>query len=117
MLRFQVFRDGEQPADFDLSAVYLVGADSVPARGEFAYSEGEIRCRKRAAGPSALVVMWEVKGFGQVMLETVRLPERANPYILNLELARSRMMRLVQKREDWGLFDVSDAHQVNEKFI
>ncbi len=117
MLRFQVYRDGEPPTDFDLSAVYLVGADSVPARGEFAYTDGEIRCRKRAAGPSALVVMWEVKGFGQVMLETVRLPERSNPYILNLELARSRMMRLVQKREDWGLFEVPDAHQVNEKYV
>ncbi len=116
MLRFQVYRDGEVPAEFDLSTVYLVGADSVPVRGEFAYAEGEIRCRKRAAGPSALVAMWDVKGFGQVMLETVRLPERPGAYNLNLELARSRMMRLVQKREDWGLFDIPDAHQVNEKF-
>src|SRR4051812_26785679 len=74
MLRFRVFKNGVAPADLDLSTAYLVGSDNVPIRGEFAYSNGEIICRKRAAGPAALTLMWEAKGFGNVMLETTRLP-------------------------------------------
>jgi len=117
MLRFQVFKDGVAPADIDLSTAYLVGSDSVPIRGEFSYLEGEIFCRKRAAGPAALNIMWDTKNFGSVMLETTRLPERDEPYNLNLELARGRVMRLMQKREEWGLFDIAEAQTVNEKSV
>ncbi len=116
MLRFQVFRDGQAPTELDLGSAYLVGSDSVPIRGELAYVDGEIRCRKRPAGPAALALMWEVRGFGSVMLETVRLPERSQPYVLNVELARNRMMKLLQKREDWGLLDIPEAQGVNQKF-
>ena len=115
MLRFRVFRNGAAPAEVDLSTAYLVGSDSVPVRGEFSYANGEIVCRKRAAGPAALTIMWESKNFGSVMLETTRLPEREEPYILNLELARGRVMRLMQKREEWGIFDLADVAAVNEK--
>lgn len=117
MLRFRVYKDGQVPADLDLSTAYLVGSDSVPIRGEFFYSNGEIVCRKRAAGPAALTLLWELKGFGNVMLETTRLPEREEPYVLALELARGRVMRLMQKREEWGLFDVAEAATVNEKAL
>src|SRR4051794_30830079 len=117
MLRFRVFKNGVPPAELDLATAYLVGSDSVPIRGEFSYSNGEIVCRKRAAGPAALTLMWETKNFGSVMLETTRLPERDEPYILNLELARGRVMRLMQKREEWGLFDLPEAAAVNEKAV
>ncbi len=116
MLKFQVFRDGNPPLELDLTSAYLAGADSIPIRGDLSYSGGELRCRKRAAGPSALALLWEVQGFGAVLLETTRLPERPEPYILNLELARSRMMRLIQKREEWGFFDLPEAQGINDKF-
>jgi len=115
MLRFRVFKNGVPPAEIDLTTAYLVGSDSVPIRGEFSFANGEIICRKRAAGPAALTLMWETKNFGSVMLETTRLPERDEPYILNLELARGRVMRLMQKREEWGIFDLADVAVVNEK--
>src|ERR1035437_141008 len=113
MLRFRVYREGLVPAELDLATAYLVGADSVPIRGEFSYVNGEIQCRKRAAGPAALTLMWETKNFGTVMLETTRLPEREEPYVLNLELARGRVMRLMQKREEWGIFDLADLTAIN----
>jgi Glycosyl hydrolase family 10 len=116
MLRFMVFIDGAAPSNFDVGSAFLVGSDSVPIRAEFTFSDGEISCRKRAAGPSALVLMWETKGFGRVMLDTVRLPETGQAYNLNVELARGRMMRLLQKREDWGLLEIAEAHSVNEKY-
>jgi hypothetical protein len=115
MLRFRVFRDGKVPDNIDLSTACLVGADGVPIRGEFFYEEGEIFCRKRAAGPAALAIMWETAALGSVILETTRLPERDEPYNLNLELARGRMMRFFQKREEWGLLEIAEAASVNEK--
>src|SRR5271170_3318769 len=117
MLRFRVYKDGQVPAELDLSTAYLVGSDSVPIRGEFSYFNGEIVCRTRAAGPAALTLLWNLKGFGNVMLETTRLPERDEPYLLNLELARGRVMRLMQKREEWGIFDIAEAVPVNEKSL
>src|SRR6185295_13240690 len=117
MLRFRVFKTGSPPANLDLGTAYLVGSDSVPIRGEFAYEGGEIICKKRAAGPAALSLMWESKNFGSVLLETTRLPERDEPYILNLELARGRMMRLMQKREEWGIFDLPDLVAMNDKLM
>src|ERR1043165_1059821 len=115
MLRFRVFKDGVAPADLDLSTAYLVGADAVPIRGEFTYSNGEIICKKRAAGAAALTLMWEMKNFGNVMLETTRLQERDEAYVLNLELARGRVMRLMQKREEWGIFDLPELTELHEK--
>jgi hypothetical protein len=119
MLRFRVFKEGSAtpPADLDLSTAHLVGSDNVPIRGEFTYANGEIICRKRAAGPAALTMLWEMKNFGSIMLETTRLPEREEPYILSLEFARGRVMRLMQKREEWGLFDIVEAGPVNEKAL
>ena len=117
MLRFRVFRDGAVPESLDLSTAYLVGSDNVPIRGDLSYEDGEIFCRKRVAGPAALVLLWETHNFGAIMLETTRLPEHDEAYILNLELARGRMMRFVQKREEWGLLDLPEAQSVNEKAI
>lgn len=115
MLRFKVYQNGSVPKDVDLSTAYLVGSDNVPIRGEFFYQDGEIVCRKRATGPAALSLMWPSKTFGAIMLETTRLAEREEPYLLNLELARSRMMRIMQKREEWGLMEVPEAQIINDK--
>jgi hypothetical protein len=117
MLRFRIYKNGSPPAELDTSTAYLVGSDGVPIRGEFSYGHGVLFCRKRAAGPAALALLWPTENFGAVMLETTRLPEREDPYVLNLELARGRMMRLMQKREEWGIFDIPEAVQVNEKAL
>jgi hypothetical protein len=116
MLRFQVFHDGQAAPSLDLDTLYLLGADNVPVRSEFTFAPGELSCRKRPAGPCALALMWPVSDFGAVLLETVRLPERPEPYVLNVELARGRMMRLLQKREEWGLLDISAAQKISDKF-
>ena len=38
-------------------------------------------------------------------MPTTCLPERTEPYILNVEIARARLMQIINKREDWSLFD------------
>ena len=109
MLRFRVFSEGKPAKKADLSGAYLVGGDGVPVRAEIEFKNGEIICRKRVAGPVGLTLVWPVKGLGRIALETTRLPERERPYLLQLELARGRMMRLAHKQEDWELDDPNAA--------
>ena len=116
MLRFTIY-DGDQPAKtLSLDGAYLIGSDHVPIRAEFEFADGELICHKRAQGPSALNILWPVKGMGSIILETTRLPERDRPYNLHLELARAQLMRLCQKREDWGLFDIDNIEHIERGF-
>ena len=105
MFNFDLYIKGKRPKKFLVPGAYLFGQDDVPVPADINYSAGQLRCLKRRPGLGGLVLLWPVHGVGQIMLSTTRLEEREEPYNLNLELARSRLMRLAQKREDWGLFD------------
>ena len=60
--------------------------------------------------------MWDVAGFGKLHLETTRLMPRQKPYNLNVEMARGRLMKVVQKQEDWNLFDFPKAEKFSQRF-
>ncbi|MCG3139046.1 MAG: hypothetical protein HJJLKODD_02924 [Phycisphaerae bacterium] len=108
MLFFHVFEGGQPVSKLPLTGAHLIGTDHVAIRAEFEFKSGELVCHKRAQGPAALCMLWPVKGLGAVLLETTRLIERDRPYNLHLELARGLLMRIAQKREDWGLFDIDN---------
>lgn len=112
MLRIRVYENGSPARSVDLTGAFLVGNDRVPIRGELSFSDGEISCESRARGAAALSVLWPVNGMGRLMLETPRLQERKEPYNLNVELARGQLMRIAQKREDWGLYDLAEGEKV-----
>ncbi|MBN2445277.1 MAG: endo-1,4-beta-xylanase [Phycisphaerae bacterium] len=105
MLKFACPPTGDQQRLTELHGAHLLGADSVPARGSVQLKDGVILCDARVHEPLALSLLWSVPGFGAVQLETTRLPARPEPYILQVELARHRLMRINFKREEWGLFD------------
>lgn len=112
MFNFQVYIQGKNPKRLSLRSAYLFGQDDVPIPSEIHYSDGLLQCINRIPGLLGLVLLWPVAGVGQIMLGTTRLQEREEPYNLNLELARSRLMRLLQKREDWGLFDFPGTEEL-----
>lgn len=112
MLSFAVYSNGQPAEKVNLAGAYVVGTDDVPLRAEINFEGGIISCKKRASGPAGIALLWEVSGIGKIMLETIRVPERESPYILQIELARARLMRISHKVEDWGLLDyagVADA--------
>lgn len=115
MLRFEVFHNGRPAETLDLAGAYLVGTDGVPLRSQLRLQRGQIVCEKRTAGPAGLVLPWEIPDLGRVLLETVRVPERDRPYNLHVEMARARLMRIVQKREDWGLFDYAGIEHIDRE--
>lgn len=109
-MKFLVYKNGQLCSDFTLSGAYLFGADLIPFRhvDAITFSDGVIECSKKSQDSAGLSLLWPVDGFGRLLLSTTRIPERQEPYILNVELARARLMQITLKREDWALFDQSD---------
>ncbi len=112
MLSFAVYCNGRLAEKLNLSGAYVVGTDDVPLRAEISFKNGIISCKKRAAGPAGLALLWEVPEAGSFLLETIRVQERDKPYILQVELARGRLMRIHHKLEDWGLLDYEGAEDL-----
>jgi len=112
MLKFEVYRDGQLDPTFVLRNAYLLGADNVGLRATLQRDGATIACDKRAAGPAALSLMFDVGRIGTFSLQTCLLPEREEPYLLSLELARHRLMLVLAKQEDWLMFDLSADHSV-----
>jgi len=116
MLRFDVYHDGKPADEIDLAGAYVFGQDAIPVRADLAASGPRITCMKRATGVCGLALLWDARDAGRYLLGTTRLPDRRESYILNVELARAQVLRLFQKREDWGLFDYAGAGELNEEF-
>ncbi len=114
MLRFDTYIDGKPGEVTNLEGAHLISAEGLPLRAEIRAADNGIVCQKRTAGTASLNLLWPVKSAGTLMLETARLPERDLPYILNVELARGRLMRVAQKMEDWGIFDHPGLGEVNK---
>ncbi len=112
MLKFQVFENGEPAKSWPLRNAYLLSADGNPVRGTVEFEGGLILADKRDAGSAALMLLHPCGDLGELMLQTCLLPERDEPYLLNLELARHRLMTLYSKLEDWSMFDLPAEHPV-----
>ncbi len=105
-MRFQVLKNGKLVDEFELCGAYLFGSDGITIRrSRITFKKGIIECEKPNRETAGLTLLWSVEGFGKVLLSTACLPERKQPYILNVELARARLMQIITKREDWSFFD------------
>ncbi|MEM8756662.1 MAG: endo-1,4-beta-xylanase [Planctomycetota bacterium] len=124
MLSFAVFDDAGDGrfvpgTDWDTADAYLFGPDSIPVPAEVRFDDGRIVCEKASAEAAGLAIAFppprrsdatiavdaEEPGLSLV-LATCLLPERPAPYLLSLECARQRLMTLLNKLEDWQLFDL-----------
>lgn len=96
----------------------MFGADDVPIQADVRVVSGGanglptggavsvIRCEKRTGESAGLSLQFPVDGAGVITVQTALLPERDKPYLLSLELARHRLMLVLNKLEDWALFDL-----------
>ncbi len=104
-MEFQVFKEGKNVNDFTLCGAYLFGTDGVAIRkAKISFKNGFVKCKKPNKEAVALALLWPVDGFGKVLLPTTCLPEREQPYNLNVEMARAKLMQIINKREDWSVF-------------
>jgi hypothetical protein len=108
-MKFQVFKNGKAAEDLTLCGAYLFGNDGIAIRrAEISFKAGFIECEKVNLETSGLALLWSIDGFGKELLPTTCLPERGRPYNLNIELARAKLMQIINKREEWSFFDSVD---------
>lgn len=97
-----------------LHHAHMFGADDVPMPADISLDGGVIRCDKRSPESAGIALQFHVEsapgtagpGLGPITLQTCLLPDREKPYLLSLELARHRLMLILNKMEDWALFDL-----------
>lgn len=104
-MKFQVFKNGRTVNKFTLCGSYLFGTDGISIRrAQIDFKDGFINCKKTNLETAGLSLLWPVEDFGKVLLSTTCLPERDRPYNLNVEIARAKLMQIINKREDWSFF-------------
>ncbi|MEO1585506.1 MAG: endo-1,4-beta-xylanase [Planctomycetota bacterium] len=125
MLSFAVFNhdkatgpppaaDTAQPAEpgdaWHVRDAFMFGPDGIPVPAQVRAEAGRIICEKASAEAAGLSIPFaapaDQSGDRGLVLATCLLPERDEPYLLSLELARQRIMTLLNKLEDWQLFDL-----------
>ncbi len=105
-MRFQVYKQGQLLDDFRPAGSYLFGSDGAGIRrSKVVFEGGLINCVKPTTDSAGLALLWPVEGFGKILLPTTCLPERERPYCLNVEVARARLMQIINRREDWAIFE------------
>ncbi len=115
MLKFITIDQTESFAGGIPSNAYLIGVDGNPMRANIQIKGEEIWCDKRETGTAALVIQRSVGVCGELTVQTCLLPDREDPYLLILELARHQLMELYHKLEDWGMFDLDRASAVSKR--
>lgn len=108
LIRFEIFRNGERVRDFVPVGAMAMGPESVPVPGSVSYSDGLLRI-----GPvdqaTGVALLWDCGAQGTFHLETTRLPPRIRAYNLNVEIARARLMKILQRVEEWGLLNHAEG--------
>ena len=115
-IKFEIYRDGTRVMQFTPVAPMAMGPESVPMPAEILFRDGVLVVNRADETALGVALLWDVPGLGTFHLETTRLQHREEPYNLNVELARARLMKIVQKQEDWNLFDFPKAEKFIQRF-
>src|SRR4051794_40480745 len=104
-VKFEIYRNNQRVTAFEPVCAMAVGPESVPVPGEVLMRDGLLVVNRKDDHAIGVALLWDVGPLGSFVLETARLQPRDKAYNLNVELARFRLMKIVQKQEDWNLFD------------
>jgi hypothetical protein len=114
--KFEIYRDGKRVDTFTPVAAIAVGPESVPISGTISFRDNLLIIDRDDDTAVGVALLWDMGPLGAFHLETTRLLPREKPYNLNVELARFRLMKIVQKQEDWNLFDFPKAEKFTQTF-
>lgn len=101
----------------EVHAGYLVGADGRVFPTRIEVDENIVSCRRSSSESAKFHVAWHVKGFGNLVIPTASLPERDQPYLLPVELARGKLVQVRNQAATWelaGLKTSEEFHQQNK---
>src|SRR5438477_11253569 len=115
-IKFEIYQDGKRVMNFVPVAAMAMGPESVPIPGEVVFRDGLLVMTRNEEHAAGIALLWDLGELGSYHLETTRIVPREKPYNLNVELARCRLMKIVQKQEDWNLFDFPRAEKFQQLF-
>src|SRR5215217_296961 len=115
-IKFEIYREGARVTSFTPVGAIVVGPESVPIAGEVKFEDGLLVAERPDEHAAGVALMWDAGIIGAFHCETTRVPPREKPYNLNVELARFRLMKIMQKQEDWNLFDFPRADKFTARF-
>jgi hypothetical protein len=106
-LKFLVYKNGQPVKSMDIAGAYLFDPERIPLSSSknLSFEDGMIYAGDPGTISAGLALPWDIEGVGRLMLGTTKLNIRSRPYLLNLELARARLMEITKKCEDWSVFD------------
>ncbi|MFI4910337.1 MAG: endo-1,4-beta-xylanase [Sedimentisphaeraceae bacterium JB056] len=106
-MKFLVYKNGKRAESLDLTGAYLFDPERIPLSSSknITFDDGIIYVGDPGTISAGLALPWDIEGVGSLMLPTTKLNIRQQPYLLNLELARARLMEITRKCEDWAVFD------------
>ena len=99
-IKFEIYRDGVRSTAFEPVAATAIGPESIPIPGEVLFRDGVMIVNRKDDHATGVALLWDCGPLGAFHLDTTRLLPRDKPYILNVELARSRLMKVMQKQEE-----------------
>jgi len=114
-VRFEIYRDGKRVTEFNPIAPMAMGPESGPTEGSVHFKDGLLVVEREDDHAVGVALLWDMGAIGSYHVETTRLPHRAQPYNLNVELARLRLMKIIQKQEDWNLFEFARGEQFSQQ--
>lgn len=82
---------------------YLTGADGRVFPTRIEVDDEIVGCRRTTSESCKFHVAYPVEGFGRPMVSTASLPEREQPYLLAVELARGKIVQLRNQASAWEL--------------
>lgn len=116
MIRFAVYDSGGLVREMPLSHAHLIGKEDLTVSGSITFEKGIITCRKHSADAAGLGIQIDAGSSGRLVVQTCLLPDREEPYNLYVELARHRLMLLLNKIEEWSLSALAADHPVMTGF-
>ncbi|MBS0263472.1 MAG: endo-1,4-beta-xylanase [Planctomycetes bacterium] len=100
-MRFEV-HPAELFADWpEVHRAFLTGLDQSAWPTRIEVSGNTISCRRQNTDSGKFNVAWPVPGFGRPVLTTASLPEREEPYLLAVELARGKIVQVRNQLAIW----------------
>jgi hypothetical protein len=116
MLSF-VSYDSQGPREaWPLRHAHLLGKENLAIASRFRFDGPRLVCEKPTIDEAALALQHDGGPSGVLTLQTCLLPDRERPYLLELELARHRIMLFLNKLEEWSLADLGPDDPVMRRF-
>jgi hypothetical protein len=80
---------------------YLCGADGRVFATRIEVEGNTVLCRRTTSESAKFYVGWPISGYGRPVTGTASLPEREEPYLLAVELARGKIVQIRNQASQW----------------